>query len=327
MARSSYQQLSYDERVRIALLLEAGLSLREISEELERSPSTISREVRRNFPPSKTGNHLAVNAHQLAQIRKISSRRYPRLRRPAVREYVCTRLMLGWSPEIISGRLAQDLPGESISHEAIYQFVYNERRDLAQFLVRACKQRRRRLYPKKRKAPPIPQRTMIDERPEEANQRATPGHWEVDTVLPSKDGQVSLVVAVDRFSRLVRIGKLSSRCSTALQRRLVRMLGRYPQRARKTITYDNGSENALHLSINQALGTSSYFCRPYHSWEKGTVENTIGVIRRFLPRQKSLDHVTTAILQKIENWLNHRPKKVLNFSSPHEIFSAVALSP
>jgi IS30 family transposase len=168
---------------------------------------------------------------------------------------------------------------------------------------------------------------MISKRPEEANQRKVPGHWEVDTVLPSKDGKASLVVVVDRHSRLTRIKKIKSKCSQEVEDKLITMLSRYPKRIRKTLTYDNGAENSRHLLVNAALGTTSYFCNSYCSWEKGTVENTISLIRRFIPRNTSLNHVTPEFIAKIERWINHRPKKILNFRSPYEIFSAVALSP
>lgn len=221
-----------------------------------------------------------------------------------------------------------ELAGHSISHEAIYQYVYARAKWLVPYLARRHSQRQVQFGRKRRKrGAPIPARTAITERPAAANERREVGHWEVDTAHSRLNGAVLLVVT-DRKSRLTRIARLERATSHNVEQGVVRLLQRYPERDRKSLTYDNGAENSRHLLINQALGTSSYFCAPYHSWEKGTVENTIGFIRRLIKRD-AIQTLSGKEIRSLENKINSRPKKCLNFHTPREIFTQrrVALGP
>ena len=245
--------------------------------------------------------------------------------------YVIKKLHLGWSPEQIAGRISHDIPGYSISHEAIYQFVYDrdtiKHMDLRPCLARRHRKRLEQGHSRKHQKPHIPERLSITERPICVNDRREPGHWEVDTMV-SRHSAPSLGVALERLSRKTHIATLAAKTARELRVSLNRRLSRHPSHMRKTITYDNGPENVEHVLVNKTLGTQSYFCEPYHSWEKGSVENAIGLIRRYLPKGTDFATMTKEQMKQIEDALNNRPRKILNYKTPNEVFDeCVALAP
>ena len=317
----TYEHLSTNERDILAVLKSKGQSLREIASFLKRSPGTLSRELRRNAPPVYTGYYLAHKAQERADRRNRESHRRQRLKHEFIRRYVEKRLRLGWSPELIAGRLALKHPGCSISHEAIYQWIYQEATHLILSLVRTHRKRKHRGYSRKHKKSHIPERISIQERPRVALKRRHIGHWETDTISCRKSYQ-AVQVSVERKARYAKLAKLKTKTSRAMSVALTRRLSRYPTQIRLSITYDNGPENAEHMRTNKILGTCSYFCEPFHSYERGTVENTIGLIRRFLPKKTNLATISQDHLSKIESWLNTRPKKCLGFKTPAEVFKA-----
>ena len=317
----NYCHLGYDDRIQISLLLEAGLSVREIAAELGRSPSTVSREIRRYKSIPCGVGYDSFEADRHADIRRIKPRKSALLKSELIHQYVTEKLRLKWSPELIAGRLPLEHPDSSISHEAIYQFIYRNAREFIPCLAQARKKRHPRRHLKKWGGTPIPQKTGISERPEAANDRSEIGHWEVDTVRSSLNAKASLVVMIDRRSRYAQIRKLKAKSSAEVEKALVESLAKLPQTLRRTLTYDNGAENSCHLRVNAILNTKSFFCKPYHSWEKGTVENTIALIRRFVPYRSNLESVTPEQLDSIQSWLNDRPRKCLNFKTPREIFT------
>jgi transposase, IS30 family len=321
-----YKHLTNHDRDLLSVLRSKGKSLREIARVLNRDPSTISRELKRNAPPIYTGYYLAHKAHTRAVNRAIAGRTHKRLKNEKIRRYVRHRLKGGWSPELIAGRLKRLRPGLSISHESIYQWLYADARELIPLLVRAHKNRKRRGYSRRHKKTHIPERISIKERPKEVLQRQELGHWETDTAV-SRQSLAALQVSVERKSRYSRIGKLDRKGAHEMSTSLTRRLSRYPQSFRLSITYDNGSENTEHVRTNQVLGTKSYFCEPFHSWERGTVENTIGLIRRFFPKKTDFAKVSKNTISSVEHWLNQRPRKCLGFQTPAEVFisSGVAL--
>lgn len=317
----TYRQLNPNERDILAVLKSKGESLREIARVLKRSPSTLSRELKRNAPPVYTGYYLAHKAQERANKRKHESHGRQRLKSDSTRRYVEKRLRLGWSPELIAGRLAIDRPGQAVSHEAIYQWVYEEATHLILSLVRAHRKRKHRGYSRRHKTSHIPERTSIQERPEAVHKRLHIGHWETDTISCRKSYQ-AVQVTVERKARYAKVAKLKTKSARAMSIALTRRLSRYPTELRLSITYDNGPENAEHIRTNKILGTCSYFCEPFHSYERGTVENTIGLVRRFLPKKTNLAKISQVHLSKIEYWLNNRPRKCLGFKTPAEIFNA-----
>lgn len=311
--------LVMEDREMIAVMKAEGRSFREIGEAIGKDKSTISRELRRNAPPQNKGYYLGHKAHQRAQERKSWSCKRERLKGSEVREYVEEHLKEGWSPEMISGRIKVDKPSMAISHEAIYQYLYSERRELIPYLVRQHKKRQKRGYSRRHKKAHIPNRISISERPAIIGKRERLGDWEADCVVSRKSRQ-SLNVLVERVSRMTRITKLSQKTAAQTTVAIKNALCIYPHEVCCTITYDNGSENSEHEAVNEALGTASYFCNPYHSWEKGSVENRIGVIRRRLPKGTDFGKVSDEIIREIENWLNNQPMKCLKYKKPIEVF-------
>jgi IS30 family transposase len=321
MIPKTYEHLDTNERDLLAVLKSKGKSLREIAEILKRSPSTLSRELKRNTPPVYTGDYLSHKAQERAVKRNRESHRRPRLKSDCIRQYVEKHIHLGWSPELIAGRLAIKHPGLSISHEAIYQWIYQEAPHLILSLVRAHRKRKHRGYSRKHRTSHIPERISIQKRPKIVLQRLQLGHWETDTISCRKSYQ-AVQVTVERKARYAKLAKLNAKTSRAMSVALIRRLSRYPTPLRLSITYDNGPENAEHLRTNKVLGTCSYFCEPFHSYERGTVENTIGLVRRFLPKKTNLAKISQVHLSKIEYWLNNRPRKCLGFKTPAEVFKA-----
>jgi IS30 family transposase len=327
---NKYTQLTSEERDRIAVLRAQDKKSSEIAKILGRNKSTICRELTRN--KSSTYNvYLSHKAHERAVKRKTNAAKRPRLKNMVIMNYVIEKLHLGWTPEQIAGRIPQELPGQTISHEAIYQFIYDKAtlcdRDLRPCLPRRHRKRLPRGHSRKHRKLHIPQRVSIKERPVHINERLEFGHWEVDTMI-SRQNSSSLAVALERLSRHLHIAKLPAKSARSLRISLNRRLGSHPTHLRKSITYDNGSENVEHVLVNKTLGTQSYFCEPYRSWEKGSVENAISLIRRFLPKKTDFAIITKEQVKQIENLLNNRPRKCLGYKTPNEIFSeAVALTP
>jgi transposase, IS30 family len=321
--RRNYTHLSYEERVEIRVLRRQGISVRKVSKEISRSPSTISRELKRNEQFQDTRVIYPIYAQMKANGRRKRSYRKPRLKSKKLQSYVEAKLRLGWSPETIAGRLKAQgkKPAERVSPEAIYQWVYSRRLDLRECLVRHHKRRKKRGQRKTHRKPHIANRTPISERPVSVVDRKIPGHWESDAMLSSGTNN-ALHVVIERTSRRVCLTALKNNTARATTNALVKRLRRFPPELRKSITYDNGSENFDHMVTNTQLGTNSYFCQPFHSWEKGSVENIIGVIRRTYPKGTNLKTIPAGGLHLLEHRLNNLPRKCLQFSTPMEVFRA-----
>jgi len=331
MESLNYKHLSSEERDKIAYLRAQGKSISDIAEIIGRNKATISREIKRN----RSGIYdvyLANKAHERALKRKHESVQRQRIRNPLVRRYIMKKLKLRWSPELISGRLALLYPEDPelhISHEAIYQFIYDRstrtKHNLVPYLARAHKRRRLRTHSHRHKSLHIPQRVSIKERPTEVQTRIQPGHWEADTLI-SRNSKAALAVALERTTRFLHLAKLPAKTSQSLRCALIRRLSRYPQTLLRSITYDNGCENVEHEYTNKVLGTQSYFCEPFHSWEKASIENAIGLIRRFFPKKTDFNLITKEQVKRVETLLNTRPRKCLHYQTPNEVLgSCVAL--
>jgi len=319
-------QLSFGEREKISVFKAMGKSLREIARLIGKDVSTVSRELKRNGGrAAKRSYYLASRAHEKAKRRKSLAAKRGRLKDPKIRGYVKEKIKLHWSPEQISGRISIDFPELRISHEAIYQFIYAEAWELIPCLPRKHKRRRMRIRMGRPGQLAIPSRVFIGERPEEINQRLALGHWEADSLI-SRANSVSLHILLERKTRLVKITKMLRNSSRWVRDTILRRLTPLPSSFRLSLTYDNGTENFEHLEINQELKTQSYFCNPYHSWEKGSVENAIGLVRRFIPKRTNLERIPASEISRIENLLNNRPRKCLNYRTPKEVFKSLSVA-
>lgn len=327
-----YQQLSIEEREKIQAGLWERQSLRDIAAELGRSHTTLSRELRKNFPQERR-----VYTPRLAQKRaeaRIKERgKRLRLKDEHIRQYVEAWLKQRWSPEQISGRLNIDHPDwPPISHEAIYQFIYADisinanasGNDLRKYLRRHHRIRKKKgAYHGNRG--PIAGRISIDERPKEVETRRTFGHWEGDSIV-SRRSRVLLSSLVERKSGLLKLSKVNDGTSVATAAVVVRRLKEVPRTVRQTITVDNGHEHANHFGVTEQTGAKIFFCHPYHSWERGTNENTNGLVREYFPKRTDFALISAAEVARVEALLNCRPRKRLGYLTPLEVFKrAVAL--
>jgi IS30 family transposase len=315
----TYKQLTAEERDIIAAMKAQGKSMGEIGAAIGRDKSTISRELRRNCPPCRTGYYLPHKAQDRAVTRRQRSHKRPRLKNQRTKDYVIAQLQNGLSPELIAGRVRKLMGVASISHEAIYQWIYTEAPEFIPCLVRKHRKRQLKGHSRKHKKLHIPQRVGIDQRPAIIEERKQMGHWEVDTAV-SRQSKETLHVMAERVSRFTKLTKLKRKGAKESRIAMNQRLSRLPRSLRRSFTYDNGSENVEHVHVNKTLRSRSYFCNPYHSWEKGTVENTVGLIRRFLPKKTNFASVSKNEIKAIENWLNNRPRKCLDFFTPAEVF-------
>ena len=315
--KKNYKQLSPEDREKLAIHKAKGKSNRAIAKILCRSHVTVGRELSRNSNGNE--NYLPITANKLAKERKRKSAQKYRLKNAYIRTFIHRRLNLLWTPEQIAGRLSIEHPEYSISHEAIYQYIYCEAPQLIQFLAKKHKRRKKKIKISKKDKTKIPNRVSILERPEEINNRQVFGHWEADSIVSGMSRSI-LNVLYERISKYTIITKLDNKTANLTQRAIKLRLEKFPGDARQSISYDNGTENALHEDVNKYLGAVSYFCAPYHSWEKGGVENTNGLIRRFFPKKTDLAKIHEHEIIRVQLLLNNRPRKCLGFKTPAEVF-------
>lgn len=316
------RHLTESERETIARMHAAGHTNGEIARVLGRHRSTIGRELRRNADPH--GRYVAARAQRLRDERRASANRSrgTKLGRGRLRGHVERRLERTWSPEQIAGRLPLEHPDDAslrVSHETIYRHVRADRESggtLWKRLRRSNRTRRRR-YGGRDGRGRIPNRVGIERRPTAANDRSETGHWEGDTLVGARH-RGCVAVQVERRSRYVVASSTTVRTSRAVNAGLARAIRPVPRRLRRTLTVDNGKEFAGHPELG-ALGFAVYFANPYSSWERGTCENTIGLLREFLPKGTSLLGLSEAHLAKSVRLLNNRPRKCLGYRTPHEV--------
>ncbi len=232
------------------------------------------------------------------------------------------RLLGGWSPEQIAGALRGEAGRCVISHEAIYRFIYHRsaQKDYWHRWLPRHKSRRGRLG--LRGGSPVDHirhRVSIQERPAEINARATPGHWEGDLMLFARYGQ-ALLITHERCSRLLLANRQPNKAAAPVARHLLGQFGPLPSSLRQSLTFDNGTEFALHYQLNRKLGMATYFCDPHAPWQKGGIENAIGRMRRRLPRKTDLARLSAAQLDALVAAYNHTPRKCLGFRTPAEVF-------
>jgi len=318
----SYEQLSLDDRCEIARLSANGSSIRQIAAALDRSPSTISRELKRNNGVQV--GYRPTYANQQARARRWAGSRLER--EPDLRRAVLERLGRGWSPEQVAGRLAREHGRKVISHESIYRFIYAQMRrttncNWRRYLPRG---KSKRGYRGKKGGSPasfIEGRVSLAERPIEAADRRIAGHWEADLMMFSKYRQAVLTVH-ERTSRLLLGIRLASKVARGVARQLARLFACIPESLRQTVTFDNGTEFASHLAL-RSLSIETYFCDPHAPWQKGGIENAIGRMRRFLPRKTDLATLPNQNFRRLIAAYNNTPRKCLDFRTPAESFAQV----
>jgi IS30 family transposase len=324
-----YQHFTIEEREKIQELLWQKESIRAIAEILGRNPSSVSREIRRHLPKINRQYTPRV-AHEQALKSRRSRGRAERLKNDIVRGYVIEHLKQHWSPEQIAGRMKQDI-NETVSHETIYQYIYAQIHrngygylkpgsvDLRIYL-RWKRKRRQKKGLRKSQRVLKPEGISIDLRPKIVEARKRLGDWEGDTV-ESKDHKPGINTLVDRKSGYVFITKLRAKTGEATVQAVASRMTELPKQLRKTLTLDNGPENRDWQSMQAATELDIYFAHPYHSWERGTNENTNGLIREYFPKKTDFDMVTNEEITQVENDLNSRPRKRHNWRTPLEVIS------
>lgn len=324
-----YHHFSVEEREKIQEMLWQKASIRDIAGALGRSPSSVSREVKRNLPPL----HRRYTP-RLAHRRALEHRSHRGKRKletnSSLWEYMVSRLKLGWSPEQIAAT-AKEAAGASISHEAIYQYIYAQIYqagigylkpggiDLRPFLARRKKKRMRKGLRKSYRIEkgPLP---SIDDRPKEAETRRAVGHWEDDSLVYTPTCPVRLRTANERTSGVVLIDKARDRTMKEANRITKERLGVLPSEIRQTLTRDRGPENLGYEELERELGLRCFFAHAYHSWERGSNENVNGLVRRFFPKGTDFRAVSDEEIQRVEYLLNTRPRKRLGWKTPYQVF-------
>lgn len=312
-----YKQLSYEERVTIKICLWKKMSINEIARNMGRSPSTISREIKRGI--TIAGTYFADSTERQIRQKKLNDKRKRKMDNHLIQQYVLEKLKDKQSPHVIQVDIEKDI-GLSIGKDAIYDFIYRYRQEWTKYLKRKHKWRKK-MKKNKSKKTIIPNRINISERPLETTERLEFGHFEADTIFSCKGSKSALLVIVDRLTRKIKIKKLARKTSSLTSSSIVIALkSEYKSSQIHSITYDNGCEFAGHEKVNKKLNCKSYFCNPYHSWEKGTVENINWFIRWHFPKGTNFDNITDEEIQYVEDWFNNRSMKTLNRLSPNQMY-------
>lgn len=320
----SKRALTLSEREEISRGLVAGRSIRALAAQVGRAPSTVSREIKRN------GGRECYRASQADQATWARARRPKPCKlaeNPALAHIVANKLQSLWSPEQIAGWLKRSYPenaSNQVSHETIYRTLYIQTRgalkkELLAYLRRTRAMRRSRHYTQKTgDHGRIVDAVSISERPATADDRAVPGHWEGDLLCGSKNSQIATLV--ERQSRYLMLVKLSGKDTGTVTNALIKNARKLPQELYKSLTWDRGKEMAGHKRFTLATDIQVYFCDPHHPWQRGTNENTNGLLRQYFPKGIDLSPYSQAKLSAIARKLNERPRKTLNYETPAQRF-------
>ena len=321
----NYKHLSESERYMTMTGLKAGHSLREIGRSIGRAASTISREIKRNklsevYEPVRADKRARTRRKQPRKGKKLDANRHLKM-------YVVDKLERSWSPEQIIGRLLVDFPNRKdmrISHETIYAYIYampksELRKELIAKLRRKHPKRLKQGRGSNAKKARIADMVSIHERPHEIEGRQIMGNWEGDLIIGKNHGS-AVGTLVERKSRYVYLTQLNNQTATETRLSFTRKLEQVPPEMRLSLTYDQGTEMSQHKKLTSELDMAVYFCDPHAPWQKGTVENTNGLVREFLPKGTDLSDLTQDELDAISYALNTRPRKALGFLTPQEVY-------
>ena len=324
----AYNRINLEERLRIEIYIEQGKSKSEIALLINRHKSTIGREIRRNkgnvYKAERANIHALSGNKQRHKGTKITND-------PLLEYLVITRLKQRWSPEQISKRSKHSHSKNKrfqVSHESIYTYIYLwAKKELRKELISYLHQQkavRRRPESRGKLRSNIPDRVDISERPHEVEDRIIPGHWESDLVI-GKDGKSAIGTIVERTTRTALLVKLKDRSAATVRDAFAEKLLTLPKQMRLSTTHDNGSEMAQHKLFTEQTQIKVYFASPYSPWQRGTNENTNGLIRGFYPKGTDFNEVTAEELNVVQDLLNNRPRKTLNWKTPNEVFEKIIM--
>lgn len=325
MIRKKKSRLTHKERIQIETLLNENKSKAYIAITLNRSRSTITREVNK-WVQCDRDKYSSDLAHWYAKDDYLNKRNLDKISTyKQLRFYVYRGLLKQWTPEQISGKIKLDFPNDpimSISHESIYRYIYTRpQASLNKKLIKLLVRKKTRRKPSKKRrgtGSKIINQVSIDNRPKHIDLREEIGHWEGDLMI-GKNHKSAIGTIVERKSRYTLIIKLKARNANEVAKMFSKYLNRLNPLFKKTMTYDNGIEMARHKEITQKTGMKIYFAHPYSSWERGTNENTNGLIRRYLPKGTDFNLIDKKTLQIIQEKLNNRPRKIIGYKTPKEI--------
>lgn len=331
----TFSQLTHDNRLTIESLRSQGSSMRSIASALNVSPSTISREIARAAGKSSAW-YLAVRGQRARQRGRADAgaarRKLGSDTSSTAWRHVLSGLRVGWSPEQIAGRLRSTstgpLPAYAVSHETIYSAIYaTPRGALRTELVTLLRRSHSGRLPRARgsaRFTGVQDMTPISLRPPEVCARIVPGHWEGDLIKGAAN-RSAVGTLVERTSRFVMLAKLDNASAASVLAGFTRRLGSVPESLRKTLTYDQGTEMALHQTLAKRLRIDVFFCDPHSPWQRGSNENANGLIREFLPKGTDLSQHSHQALAAVEASLNNRPRKILGYRTPAEVFAELKL--
>jgi IS30 family transposase len=328
--RRSHAALALSEREEISRGLMAGLSARAIARSLRRPPCTVTREIRRNGGRDR---YRAKDADEAAWQRAARPKRCKLARNPVLARIVAEKLRLEWSPSQVAGWLKRTHPHDEtrqVSHETIYRTLFIQARgalkkELLQHLRRTRGMRRSRSYTQK--TPDhgrITETVSIRERPAEAEDRAVPGHWEGDLFFGSNNSQIATLV--ERHTRYVMLVRVPGKDTTTVVDALIKQAHKLPRELYKSLTWDRGKEMADHKRFSLATDIEVYFCDPHQPWQRGSNENTNGLLRQYFPKGMDLSRISQNKLNAVARRLNERPRETLDFASPAERFAECVAS-
>lgn len=317
----SYKHITSEQRDELSALLRAGLDQEEIAIHLNKDPSSISREIRRNNDPI-TGKYHAKIAKKKTTFRRIMAKQGQRKipNNQKLKKFILVKLKKFWSPEQIAGRLNRKRKKTIVNKDTIYQYIYRVKPYLTKYLrFKKDKYRRRRGTKIREKQREEAKKRRINTRPKIVEKRKRIGDWEGDTIV-GKGRTSAILTHVERKSGYLLADKIQRRTSQEILNTVVKRFENIPRKKKATETYDNGVEFASYEEIERKTNITIYFALPYHSWERGTNENTNGLLRQFFPKGMKFDMITQEEVNKAVSLLNNRPRKRLNYLTPKEVF-------
>lgn len=320
---AGHSQLSIDERKEIHNCLNQNLSIRSIAKLLRRAPSTISREIKRNAGCGVRG-YSFLKAERLSnERRRLKQSKVERF--PELKSIIKSMLSNNESPEMIAGRMKHLDKEVTVSTETIYKYIYSYEGVEQGLWKKLCRHRPRRgaKISRKNRKPLIKDRISIDERPLSIGLMMEAGHYEGDLIFAHGSQTTAIVVLVEKKTRFALLAKVNQKTTQEVTDSMIKKLSKLPKEARKSATFDNGSEFSAHSRLRDELGMQTFFCHPHSPWEKGQVESTNAILRRYVPRGSSIQKLSDDNIEEIERRLNSLPRKCLGFKTPMEAFNEV----